>query len=164
MGWRLKSPASRLFTQPFILAQIKVNIKASRHWPLYGEFTGTGEFPTQMASNAENVSIWWRHHVFQYYFFCSLWILHVIGTASFVEFTIMLWSVRTVSQTNDELIIHYFLVALTWKIVMVTILYMPPPLPPTELSWLTCANLLHDFALGQKHNKLNFHEISIISS
>ena len=22
-----------------------------------------GEFPTQMASNAENVSIWWRHHV-----------------------------------------------------------------------------------------------------
>ena len=24
---------------------------------------GTGEFPAQMASNAENVSIWWRHHV-----------------------------------------------------------------------------------------------------
>ena len=23
-----------------------------------------GEFPAQMASNAENVSIWWRHHVF----------------------------------------------------------------------------------------------------
>ena len=23
----------------------------------------TGEFPTQMASNADNVSIWWRHHV-----------------------------------------------------------------------------------------------------
>ena len=22
-----------------------------------------GEFPAQMASNAENVSIWWRHHV-----------------------------------------------------------------------------------------------------
>ena len=30
-----------------IRAQIKVNIKA----------------PRQMASNAENVSIWWRHHV-----------------------------------------------------------------------------------------------------
>ena len=26
---------------------------------------GTGEFPAQMASNAENVFIWWRHHVFQ---------------------------------------------------------------------------------------------------
>ena len=60
---RLKSPASRLFTQPLIQAQIKENIKAPRHWPLYGEFTGTGEFPTQRASNAENVSIWWRHHV-----------------------------------------------------------------------------------------------------
>ena len=25
--------------------------------------TGTGEFPAQRASYAENVSIWWRHHV-----------------------------------------------------------------------------------------------------
>ena len=35
---------------------------SARHWPLCGEFTGTGEFPAQRASNAENVSIWWRHH------------------------------------------------------------------------------------------------------
>ena len=27
-----------------------------------GTSTGTGEFPAQMGSNAENVSIWWRHH------------------------------------------------------------------------------------------------------
>ena len=27
-----------------------------------GNSPGTGEFPTQMASYAENVSIWWRHH------------------------------------------------------------------------------------------------------
>ena len=26
---------------------------------------GTGEFPAQMASFAENVSIWWRHHGLQ---------------------------------------------------------------------------------------------------
>ena len=37
--WRLKSPASPLFTQPFIQKQIKENIKAPRHWPLCGEFT-----------------------------------------------------------------------------------------------------------------------------
>ena len=61
--WRLKSPASRLFTQSFIRAQIKENIKAPRHWPLCGKFTGTGEFPAQRASNAENASIWRRHHV-----------------------------------------------------------------------------------------------------
>ena len=53
-----KSPASQLFTQPFIRAQIKVNIKVPRHWPLWVP----GEFPAQMASNAETVSIWWRHH------------------------------------------------------------------------------------------------------
>ena len=28
-----------------------------------GNSAGTGEFPTQKASYAENVSIWWRHHV-----------------------------------------------------------------------------------------------------
>ena len=27
-----------------------------------GNSPGTGEFPAQMASNAENVSIWWHHH------------------------------------------------------------------------------------------------------
>ena len=36
---RLKSPASGLFTQPFIQTRIKENIKAPRHWPLCGEFT-----------------------------------------------------------------------------------------------------------------------------
>ena len=30
-----------------------------------GNSPETGEFPAQMASNAENVSIWWRHHVMQ---------------------------------------------------------------------------------------------------
>ena len=28
-----------------------------------GNSPGTGEFPAEMASNAENVSIWWHHHV-----------------------------------------------------------------------------------------------------
>ena len=30
-----------------------------------GNSQGTGEFPAQMASNAENASIWWRHHDMQ---------------------------------------------------------------------------------------------------
>ena len=30
-----------------------------------GNSSVTGEFPVQMASNAENVSIWWRHHVLE---------------------------------------------------------------------------------------------------
>ena len=41
-------------------AQMTENIKAPRHWRLWWEFTG--EFPSQRASNTENVSIWKRHH------------------------------------------------------------------------------------------------------
>ena len=48
---RLKSPASRLFAQPFVEARIKANIKALLHWPLCGETTGG--FPLQSASNTE---------------------------------------------------------------------------------------------------------------
>ena len=40
-----------------LLNRLKQQSSALRHWPLCGEFTGTGEFPAEMASNAENVSI-----------------------------------------------------------------------------------------------------------
>ena len=43
--------------------QTKENFKAPRHWPLWQEFTGDRWIPAQKASNAENISIWWRHHV-----------------------------------------------------------------------------------------------------
>ena len=60
--WRLNSPVSLLFTQPFIQSQIKENCKAPRHWPLCGKFTSYRWIPVQMASYTANVSIWWRHH------------------------------------------------------------------------------------------------------
>ena len=68
----VESHASRLFAQPFVQAPMKENIKAPRHWSLWGEFTGdrliprtpvTGGFPLQRTRNAEKVFIWWRHHV-----------------------------------------------------------------------------------------------------
>ena len=31
-----------------------------------GNSAGTSEFPAQMASNADNISIWWRHHGLKY--------------------------------------------------------------------------------------------------
>ena len=46
-----------------------------------GNSPGTGEFPAQMASNTEKVSIWWRHHA-QANFFCSFH-RQVITTSSF---------------------------------------------------------------------------------
>ena len=45
MRQRLKSPASRLFAQPFVHAQIKENIKAPRYWPLWGESTADRWIP-----------------------------------------------------------------------------------------------------------------------
>ena len=73
----VKSPASRLFTQPFINVQIKENLKAPRHWPLCGEFIGDRwiPHPVQRASNAENVSIWWHHHVVRQRVQISRWLV-----------------------------------------------------------------------------------------
>ena len=60
--WRLKLPALRLFTQPFIQAQIKETSKLHVTGLCAGNSPVTGEFPAQMASKVENVSIWWHHH------------------------------------------------------------------------------------------------------
>ena len=45
----------------FIQAQIKENIKLRVTGLCAGNSPVTGEFSAQMASNAKNVSIWWRH-------------------------------------------------------------------------------------------------------
>ena len=39
------------------------NIKAPRHWPLWGEFTGDRWIPRTKGQWRGNVSIWWRHRV-----------------------------------------------------------------------------------------------------
>ena len=49
----------RMSKQSFIHAQIKENIKAPSHWLC----VGNSPVAAQRASNAEKVSIWWRHHV-----------------------------------------------------------------------------------------------------
>ena len=46
-----------------LFRQIKENSKPPRHWPLCGKSPVTGELPAQRTSYAENVSIWWCHHV-----------------------------------------------------------------------------------------------------
>ena len=58
---RLNSPASRLFTQQFIRAQIKEKSSAPLAF-VRGIHPVTGELPAQMPSNAENAAIWWCHH------------------------------------------------------------------------------------------------------
>ena len=48
--------------QAFIQAHIKNTSKLRVTGLCAGNSPVTGEFSAQMASNAENVSIWWRHH------------------------------------------------------------------------------------------------------
>ena len=61
MQWRLKSPASPLFTQPFMLVQIKESIKSPHHWPLCGEFTGDQWIPCTKASGVEIWCFFYLH-------------------------------------------------------------------------------------------------------
>ena len=60
LRWRHNGRDSVSNHQPHDCLLNFLSLKALRHWPLCGEFTG--KFPAQMASNAKNVSIWWRHH------------------------------------------------------------------------------------------------------
>ena len=61
-----------MFTQPFIRAQIKETSKLRDTGLCAGNSPGTGEFHAQMDSDVENVSIWWRHHEFD--FFETVWL------------------------------------------------------------------------------------------
>ena len=54
---RLKSPAWRLFTQPFVQVQIKENIELRVTGLCAGNPPVTGELSVQRASNRENISI-----------------------------------------------------------------------------------------------------------
>ena len=45
----------------------------------------TGEFPAQRASNAENVSIWWRHHVLLLGCLVGCWIIIWVESLPFIR-------------------------------------------------------------------------------
>ena len=58
--------------------------------------SGTGQFPAQMASNAENVSIWWRHHIQD--FFC----VHGMLIWNHFKFAIYSITVQRATQTQSK--------------------------------------------------------------
>ena len=60
--WRLKSPVSPSFTQPLFGRTSKKTSKLRVAGLCAGNSPMNGEFPAQMASNAEFFSAWWRHH------------------------------------------------------------------------------------------------------
>ena len=63
MGTKVSQITSlAIFTQSYIQAKIKETSKLRVTGLCAGNSPLTREFPAQIASNAENVSIWWRHH------------------------------------------------------------------------------------------------------
>ena len=94
--WRLKSPDSRLLTFGSVYSgayQRKHQSSASLAL-CAGNLPVTGEFPTQKASNAENVSIWWRHPDKMEIRF---WMPHTVPVCEIIEW--LLWYLRYTSMT-----------------------------------------------------------------
>ena len=61
----MSTMASQITSLTILYSTVRKSKKISklRVTGLYeGNSPVTGEFPTQKSSNAENVSIWWRHH------------------------------------------------------------------------------------------------------
>ena len=100
--WCLKLPAFGLFTQPFVLVQIKENIKALRHWPLWREFPSDWWIPqwlvnpphAQRTSNTKNASIWWRYHVV-----IILQVSYVNSWTTLSSFYAIKWCIPAFNQT-----------------------------------------------------------------
>ena len=80
----------------------------------------TGEFPTQRASNSENVSIWWRHHVKQW-LFTDTCIYHLILIKIYLKILLSslggpsingepyVWKITVILQKGSWLLTHWTL-------------------------------------------------------
>ena len=76
-----------------------------------GNSPGTGEFPAQMASYAENVSIWWRHHAMgAYHCFMSCYIfrsLYIFCTVCRIQAQRLKFFVLHTTRNKAFLILFY---------------------------------------------------------
>ena len=81
-------------------------MKAPRHWPLCGEFTG--EFPPQMGSNAENVPIWWRHHDHRILFRITRSLWNLTGVSACILLWDLSYRVRVTHKHVSRLCRHWF--------------------------------------------------------
>ena len=77
----------------------------------------TGEFPAQRVSNAENVSIWWRHHAHllqQYLFFIIMVITEICLPSNGGRSKILLAPVLIVDHWNPSQMAGWFSELMTW--------------------------------------------------
>ena len=69
MKWQLRSPGIWLFAKQSFQAHNKETWKLIITGPLWGESTVTSGFPSQRASNAENIPMPWHQHEFHVAYF-----------------------------------------------------------------------------------------------
>ena len=83
----------------------------------------TGEFPAQRASNAENVSIWWRHHVKLHNAYAQ-----TIGTSpgyyEHTEYINLLWILDMLQNLNHILIPNIIIYIYISKILNTVVKYI----------------------------------------
>ena len=68
-----------------------------------GNSPGTGEFPAQKASYAENVSIWWRHHELT-----NVWWRYLGNESDYRKLALVSWGDVTKKGKLFRKIIHIF--------------------------------------------------------
>ena len=112
----------------------------------------TGEFPAQMASNTENVSIWWRHHTTTAY-------QHIIkGTINFLPLTHwgpdkMTAIFQTTFLNSCLIIIHKFRLKFLWSLfprIQLTIFqHWPAPIHYLNQNWLFYVRMYASLGLNE---------------
>ena len=68
-----------------------------------GNSPDTGEFPAQRASNAENVSIWWRHHEMSHNMQCYKATHYMMTSWNWITFAPFWWETGKQTTINMEL-------------------------------------------------------------
>ena len=102
----------------------------------------TGEFLAQMASNAENVFIWWRHHV--------------INTEVFHHIGVIILAQTFYNQSNSDTVVFDGASTLSFYLRL-ELNYFPFPRPFRSDS-LSCAYLESILSGRGKENKLISHD------
>ena len=86
----------------------------------------TGEFPAQMASNAENVSIWWRHHIHKG------WIIYVNYKTTTKQSKTKPWQCQNLgiiytAPTSDNLLLRFTVISMFTGHLFKINLHLPSP-------------------------------------
>ena len=80
-----------------------------------GNSPGTSEFPSQMASNEENVTIWWRHHamLFSLFFFLPRCFAAAIWMQVFKPF-VLKWNIL---QKHEKKSLPFCIISCYWGVI-----------------------------------------------